>query len=310
MINFKLKVKAPAKINLHLEVIGKRKDGFHELSMVMQSIDLADYLEIESNDKKKIELFSDCKELCNTEDNLITKAASILRNYSKNKNLGATILLKKNIPIGAGLAGGSSDAAATLIGLNKLWNLDFSYEIIYDLACSLGSDVPFCLKGGSQFSFGRGEILEKYEYNNEYAVILIKDPNVYISTKEVYGQFSDLYVKPIDYSANKLNERRSVLKALGINNDTIFQKKINIRNDLQKVVERDNKSVDMAITLLSQLKNSLGISMSGSGPSCYAIFKDIHLANKAYEENKELFNKYNFEVWTCKFLNKGVSIIP
>ena len=123
--NEKICIKSPAKINLHLEVIGKRKDGFHELAMIMQNIDLCDHLEFEINQNGRIELKSDCIDLSLESDNLIIKAANLLRKRS-SKFLGANIFLNKNIPIGAGLAGGSSNAAATLIGLNKLWKLNLN----------------------------------------------------------------------------------------------------------------------------------------------------------------------------------------
>ena len=115
----KINIKSPAKINLHLEVIGKREDGFHELAMIMQNIDLSDYLEFEFNNEGLIKLESDCNNLSLSDDNLIVKSANLLRKKS-NIDYGANIFLRKNIPIGAGLAGGSSNAAATLIGLNKL----------------------------------------------------------------------------------------------------------------------------------------------------------------------------------------------
>ena len=129
----KICVKSPAKINLHLEIIGKREDGYHELAMIMQNIDLSDYIEFESNHKGGIELSSNCMDLSLDDDNLIVKAANYIKEISNNKKLGANIFLKKNIPIGAGLAGGSSNAAATLIGLNKLWNfiLIFLWRFLY-----------------------------------------------------------------------------------------------------------------------------------------------------------------------------------
>ena len=159
----KICVKSPAKINLHLEIIGKREDGYHELAMIMQNIDLSDYIEFENNQIGEIKLKSDSKDLSLDEDNLIIKAANYIKEVSNNKKLGANIFLKKNIPIGAGLAGGSSNAAATLIGLNKLWNLNLDQNTLFLLASTLGSDIPFFINGGIQLCFGRGEILEKLE---------------------------------------------------------------------------------------------------------------------------------------------------
>ena len=145
----KINIKSPAKINLHLEVIGKREDGFHELAMIMQNIDLSDYLEFEINNEGLIKLESDCNDLSLSDDNLIVKSAKLLRKKS-NTDFGANIFLRKNIPIGAGLAGGSSNAAATLIGLNKLWDLKLDYKTILLLSAKLGSDVPFFINGGCQ----------------------------------------------------------------------------------------------------------------------------------------------------------------
>jgi len=188
----KIIIKSPAKINLHLEVIGKRKDGFHELAMIMQTIDLSDYLEFQTNKEGLIKLESDCNDLSLSDDNLIVKSANILKKKS-NIDYGANIFLRKNIPIGAGLAGGSSNAAATLIGLNNLWNLKLDQETLCSLASTLGSDIPFFINGGIQLCFGRGEILEKLDTNFEYGVILLKNPNVSVSTAETYKKYSNRF---------------------------------------------------------------------------------------------------------------------
>ena len=307
--NKKIIVNAPAKINLHLEIIGKREDGFHELAMVMQSINLSDQLEIEINNDGKLNLKTDSENLDNGDENLIIKAAKLIKDYSDKKELGANIFLRKNIPIGAGLAGGSSDAAATLIGLNELWNLNLNSKILHQLASKLGSDVPFCLKGGSQYCFGRGEILEKYNFNNPYGLLLIKNSNISVSTAYVYKKYYEKYSSFIDLSQINIEKKRNTLKNLGFTKKDIFQKKIKIRNDLQKIVKYEFKSVGDGLNLLSNLDNSLCISMSGSGPSCYAIFEDINMANKIYKKNFEIFKKFDFDVWVCQFHNKGIEII-
>ena len=126
--------KAHAKINLHLEVLGIRSDGFHELAMVMQSINLSDQLKMIKRVDNTINLKSNNKEISNGDDNLIIKAAKLLRNKVENQELGVDIELEKNIPIGAGLAGGSTDAAATLLGLNKLWKLNLKTEELENLS--------------------------------------------------------------------------------------------------------------------------------------------------------------------------------
>ena len=131
---------ANAKINLHLEVLGIRSDGFHELAMVMQSINLSDQIKMINSVDNNITLKSNNNEISNGEDNLIIKAAKLLRSQVRNTQLGVEIELEKNIPIGAGLAGGSTDAAATLVGLNKLWNLNLHINELENISKEIGSE--------------------------------------------------------------------------------------------------------------------------------------------------------------------------
>lgn len=305
----KICVKSPAKINLHLEIIGKREDGYHELAMIMQNIDLSDYIEFENNQIGEIKLKSDSKDLSLDEDNLIIKAANYIKDLSKNKELGANIFLKKNIPIGAGLAGGSSNAAATLVGLNKLWALDLDYETIFMLSTKLGSDVPFFIEGGCQFCFGRGEILEKYSSNFDFGVILLKNPNISISTVDTYKKYSQEFCPKYFTETEKTNKIRNDLRVNGFNDFILSEQRINIKNDLQVIVERENNSVKKALYLLSNLQNCLSFSMSGSGPTCFALFKDINIASEVFEQNHKIFNNYGFEAWVCKLINSGITFL-
>ena len=304
----KISIKSPAKINLHLEVIGKREDGFHELAMIMQNIDLADYLDFEINNDGVIKLESECKDLSLSSDNLIVKSANLLKKIS-NIHLGANIFLRKNIPIGAGLAGGSSNAAGTLIGLNKLWDLKLDYKTLSSLSTSLGSDIPFFINGGSQFCFGRGEILEKINSNFEYGVLLLKNPNISISTAETYKKYSNKFCNKYEIRSDMIQNIRNNLRSNGLrrfNSDNQF---IKIKNDLQLVVENENNSVKQALFLLSKLKNCLTFAMSGSGPTCFALFNDFDTAKKALLENHTMFKKNGFECWACKLLDKGITFI-
>ncbi len=155
-----LLVSAPAKINLHLEVLGLRPDGFHELAMVMQMLDLADQLRLRPTADGQISLTCNRADLPTDGSNLIVKAAELLKARVGLPELGASIELEKRIPIGAGLAGGSSNGAAALVGLNALWGCGFSRQQLLEMAAQLGSDMPFCIDGGTQLCFGRGEVLE------------------------------------------------------------------------------------------------------------------------------------------------------
>ena len=146
-------LEAHAKLNLTLEVIGKRDDGYHETASIMQTLDLADTVTLEPSDR--LELSCSCAEL-ESPDNLALKAARLLRKES-GTSLGAAVTIEKRIPVASGLGGGSADAAATLVGLNKMWELGLSNDDLRHLASKLGSDVPFLVEGGTAIALGRGE---------------------------------------------------------------------------------------------------------------------------------------------------------
>ena len=304
----KIIIKSPAKINLHLEVIGKREDGFHELAMIMQNIDLSDFLELEINNEGLIKLETDCSELSISNDNLIVKSANLLRK-KLNIEYGANIFLRKNIPIGAGLAGGSSNAAATLIGLNKLWNLNLDNKKLCSLSSKLGSDIPFFINGGIQLCFGRGEILEKLDSNFEYGVLLLKNPNVSVSTADTYKKYSSSFCDKYLTSEEMIVKIRKDLRANGLKRLNFDNKHMTIKNDLQLVVEKENDSVKQALYLLSTLKNCLTYSMSGSGPTCFALFKDVETAKKELNANYKLFREKGYDSWVCTLLEKGITFI-
>ncbi len=151
---------APAKINLYLEIIGDRQGGFHELVMILQSIELADYIDLKPSDTQDITLRCNHPQVPNDETNLAYRAAKLMcdafpdtyANYG-----GVDIKIQKNIPVAAGLAGGSTDAAAVLVGINMMWQLGLTQPELQDLAARLGSDIPFCVSGGTAIATGRGE---------------------------------------------------------------------------------------------------------------------------------------------------------
>ena len=307
--NSKITVESPAKINLHLEVLGKRKDGYHELAMLMQSINLVDYLEIEINNDGLINLSSNNAELDLKEDNLIIKAGNILKTCYQDRNLGANIFLCKNIPIGAGLAGGSSNAAATLIGLNKIWKLNLDKPTLHDFALQLGSDVPFFIEGGSQYCFGRGEVLEKYSFESRIFLIILKNPKVSLSTSGVYKKYSDKFQECYLSSEIEFERKRNNLRSIDFTHINSLNRRMKIRNDLQKIVENENKSVSKALNLFSQIEECSSFSMSGSGPCCYGLFDNYENAKKVYEKNKKLFLSFGYNSWLCEFQSEGIKIL-
>lgn len=188
MIGLKLLVKAPAKINLSLDVLHKRTDGYHEVRMVMTTIDLADRLELSEHDKDEIKVISHNRFVPDDSRNLAYQAASILkRRYDVKK--GVTISITKSIPVAAGLAGGSSDAAATLRGLNKFWGLGLSMDTLAEIGAEIGSDVSFCVYGGTAVATGRGEKIQHIDAPPHCWVILAK-PTIGVSTADIYRNLS------------------------------------------------------------------------------------------------------------------------
>ncbi len=179
--------KAPAKINLALDVLHKRPDGYHEVEMVMTTIDLADRIQLKTTRQREIRITSHTNYIPNDHRNLAYQAAQLLmQRYPVSE--GVEISIDKQIPIAAGLAGGSSDAAATLRGLNKLWNLGLSMDELAILGAEIGSDVSFCVYGGTALATGRGEIIKKLPAPPNCWVVLAK-PKLGVSTADVYRRF-------------------------------------------------------------------------------------------------------------------------
>jgi 4-diphosphocytidyl-2-C-methyl-D-erythritol kinase len=305
-------VRAPAKINLHLEVLGLRPDGFHELAMVMQSIDLVDSLRIRPTADGQISLQCDRADLPTDSSNLVVKAGEMLRARSGFAELGAQIVLEKRIPIGAGLAGGSSNGAAALLGLNELWGLGFMGQELHSMAAELGSDMPFCLDGGTQLCFGRGEQLEALPFNSSEppALLLIKHPEVSVSTPWAYGRCKELrgdfYLEAeADFEQRRQALRQAPLLGAIAGNGSWPP----LRNDLQAVVEPEVETVRQGLALLRQSEQPLAVAMSGSGPTLFALFPSLDQARSAHADLAERFERDGFESWCCGFSDRGVSLI-
>jgi|688.fasta_scaffold251105_2 4-diphosphocytidyl-2-C-methyl-D-erythritol kinase len=311
-----LRVTAPAKINLHLEVLGLRPDGFHELAMVMQTLDLADTLVMAPTADGAISLRTDAEGLPTGTDNLIVRAAEQLRQRVGLPELGAAIRLEKRIPIGAGLAGGSSDAAAALVGLNELWGCGLETADLHAIAASLGSDVPYCLEGGSRLCFGRGEILEPLPGAGTgeapgLGVLLIKHPQASVSTPWAYGRCrelrSDFYLE----SEADFAQRRDALRTGPLTEALRGQGPLpRLRNDLQAVVEPEVASVREGLALLLGAEGVLAAAMSGSGPSLFALFQGFAAAEAAHRQLEAELTAAGFQAWCCRCTGSGASLLP
>jgi len=255
----KIYEKASAKINLSLDVLYKREDGYHEVEMVMTQIDLADRLELEELPRDTIIISSHAGYIPLDEKNLAFQAAKLVKErYSVKK--GVYIHLDKRIPVSAGLAGGSADAAATLRGLNRLWKLNISEHELCQLAEELGSDVPFCVVGGTAVARGRGEKLERIPSPPPCWVVLVKPP-INVSTADIYGRFRVDAVKQKPTTGAMLQairrgDFRGICGSLG--------------NMLEEVTIPMYPEVRQIKETMLKL-GADGALMSGSGPTVYAL---------------------------------------
>ena len=257
----RLTLKAYAKINLALEVLGKRPDGYHEVAMIMQSVSLHDTL-ILSLQESDITLICDRPELPCDHSNLAYRAAELLRREF-GVTQGVQIELTKRIPLAAGLAGGSTDAAAVLKGLNRLWGLALSPVELEQLAARLGSDVPFCLWGGTSLATGRGEMLTPLPDFTGHGVVLA-NPSLQVSTAWVYGNYRDAAGnRRRDISSLRHSIEQPDFSAVA---DTLF-------NDLETVTVPAYPQVAEIQEQLLQA-GAAGVLMSGSGPTVFALTPD------------------------------------
>ncbi len=262
-----LKVPARAKINLTLDVLWKRPDGYHEVEMVMQSIELHDQLEFSPTGEDDISLAVVGSSVPPGEDNLVYRAASLLRAYCKIRT-GVHIRLVKNIPVEAGLGGGSADAAVTLVSLNKMWGLGLSLSELLTLGEQLGSDVPFCLVGGTALAKGRGEKLEQLSPCPRLGLVLVKPP-FGISTASVYGAFStgSVQVKPDSRAMSEAIFEGSLSRIAGLLANALEPVAIRMHPDILSIKKKLIKA------------GAINAVMSGSGPTVFGLAADLEAAH-------------------------------
>lgn len=256
-----IRIKAPAKINIGLNIVSKRNDGYHNLETIFYQInDLYDELIFDYCDNIKFNIINDTDDLL--ENNIVTKAINLLERKTGLK-LNTKITLKKNIPVGAGLGGGSSDAASTLLAANQYFNLNLALNDLEILALELGSDVPLFLHNYPTIGKSRGEILEKINLTIEYPILLI-NPNIHISTKEA---FSGIVPKPNNFNYSNILE-------------------LSLRDWNKKLSNDFEKSIFKLYPVMEEIKNKLNENgslfslMSGSGSTIYGIFDSVDKAQK------------------------------
>lgn len=306
---------APAKINLYLEIIRDRPDGYHELVMILQSIDLADRLEIRSHGTQNFRLICSHPQVPTNETNLAYRAAQLMKlEFSEAfaKYGGVDITINKRIPVAAGLAGGSTNAAAVLVGLNLIWELGLTIPELQRLGEKLGSDVPFCIAGGTVVATGRGEKLVPIGALDSLWVVLGKYQNLAVSTSRAYQtyrqQFSHEYVSDSAVVSSRISKVYSgpLVQAISHkDNQKIGQL---LHNDLEKVVLPEYSQV-MKLRETLQQTGGLGTMMSGSGPTIFTLCQSQEEAKNIKNQARQAILDPDLELFIAKLSSTGIQII-
>lgn len=283
-----IELKAYAKINLAIDLLGRRPDNYNEVKMIMQTIDIFDKVYMEKIDRG-IVIECDAQNVPNDDRNIAYKAANyVLNKY--NIDSGVRIKIEKNIPVSAGLAGGSTDAAAVIKGINKLFSLNLDDNILMRLGEKIGADVPYCILKNTALATGIGEKITRLPNIGSIDVVLIK-PKFGVSTALVYRDF--------DYSHEKKRPNFDLL-IKAITDRDINTLAHNMVNVLETVTETKNPIIkNIKEQLISN--GAIGAMMSGSGPTVFALFRDRHLAKNAYETMRNRSNHYCYLTKTICF---------
>ncbi|WP_042220789.1 4-(cytidine 5'-diphospho)-2-C-methyl-D-erythritol kinase [Oceanobacillus manasiensis] len=261
--------KAPAKINLSLDVLSKRDDGYHNVEMIMTTIDLSDRIEFHEMKKDRITISLESRFVPNDERNLAYKAAALFKERYDIK-AGVHIKIEKNIPVSAGLGGGSTDAAAVLRGLNRLWSMNLSLSDLANLGAELGTDVPFCVYGGTGIASGRGEIVKSLKAPPACWVVLAK-PNIGVSSGMVFQQIKlDELIHPTTKELIKTLEEGDFSRMC-----------TNLGNSLENITMERHPEVRQIKEAMIQA-GSTGTLMSGSGPTVYGLVMQENKAHRIY----------------------------
>jgi len=281
-----MKVKTFAKINLCLDVLRRKENGYHEVEMVMTNVDIADVLEIKKLEEKKILLKSDNKELAMDETNLIHKAVVMLQKEVK-KEFGVEIVLEKNIPMEAGMAGGRAGAAATIKGANELFDLNISEERLLEIGANLGADIPFCIMGGTVLASGIGEKLKRLKTLPRMKLLIVK-PRIGLSTRKVYESLDIEGLNKTGFKHRDVREMVSIIES-----DKNDKEKIDeIAKSLNNILEVPSIRLLPFISDIKKImmeNNCLGALMSGSGTAIFGIYEN----DEDILKTKEIFEKDN-----------------
>lgn len=271
----KLELKALAKVNLGLDVLGRRSSGYHDVRMVMQTVYLYDQVIMEKKKKPGIEVETNLYFLPVNENNLAYKAAKLLMDEFKIKE-GIKITLKKHIPVAAGMAGGSSNAAAVLYGMNRMFSLKLSEEELMERGVALGADVPYCIMRGTVLAEGIGEVLTPLAPMPKCHILIAKPP-ISVSTKFVYDELDS-------HEITKHPDIDGIIA--GLNGQDLARIAGSLGNVLEEVTVREYPVIEQIKNTMKE-QGALNAIMSGSGPTVFGIFEEKSRAREAGRKIKE-----------------------
>ncbi len=292
---------AAAKINLYLRILGPRTDGYHEVAMVLQSVNLRDVIHLTTQSRKEFVITCDHPQVPTDGTNLAVQAARLLAEQFPHQATGLTIHIEKHIPVAAGLAGGSSNGAAVLVGLNHLWGLGLTLAELQALAARLGSDMPFCVQGGTALGTGRGEILEPLPPLTGGAVVLAKFTNLSISTPWAYRTYGENFSHSFALATGQESDHFVQILA----SHSLAEIASHLHNDFESVVLPAYPQIqELKQGLLNT--GALGSLLSGSGPTVFALYADLTQANQAVSALKTNYREVDF--WVAEFCHWGVQI--
>ncbi|NLL78574.1 MAG: 4-(cytidine 5'-diphospho)-2-C-methyl-D-erythritol kinase [Clostridiales bacterium] len=267
-----ISIKAMGKVNLGLDVLCRRPDGYHEVRMIMQSVDLGDTLKIAKTEEEGISIRTNRKDLPVDEQNLVYKAIRLMQEEFDLSG-GVRVRLDKQIPMAAGMGGGSADAAAALVGMNRLFDLKLTEEKLKELGLKLGADVPFCILGGTALAEGIGEVLTPLP-KAPSCYVLIAKPDLSVSTKEVY---ESLHAEGI-VSHPDIDGMIQAIWKKNLNGVTE-----RMENVLEGVTVKKHPVIEQLKDKMRQ-EGAMEAMMSGSGPTVFGIFEDAVHAGEAYKQ--------------------------
>ncbi len=288
-----MKLRANAKINLILDITGVKKNGYHSLFTIMQSVSIGDIVTVEKKAGEEITVSCDVPGIPTDSSNIVYKCADKFFKYAGiNENKGVHIHIEKKSPFGAGMGGGSADGAAVLVALNKLFGTDYPEKVLCRIGVKVGADIPFCIVGGTALCLDTGAIVAPLNDIGGYYIVVVK-PECSISTKEAYGAVDALeYIKhPKNYEMLELLNEGETDNALKLCSN-VFEQALDVpgRVDIKAVCNKNG---------------AIAACMTGSGSAVYGIFKDIASAEKSAEELKKQFEN----VYVCTPQGEGIEII-